>query len=53
MFSLSSCFPAKIGSNRQSAESFLVYFVLHVRKYYCITCVEMLIECNASIELEF
>ena len=42
---------AKIGTNRQSAESFLVYLVCMLDSTSCITYVEMLRECNASIEL--
>ena len=42
---------AKIGSNRQSAESFLVYLFCMLDSTSCITYVEMLRECNATIEL--
>ena len=42
---------AKIGSNRQPAESFLVYLFCMLDSTSCITYVEMLRECKASIEL--
>ena len=42
---------AKIGSNRQPAESFLVYLFCMLDSTSCITFVEMLRECKASIEL--
>ena len=42
---------AKIGSNRQSAEFFLVYLFCMLDSTSCITYVEMLRVCNASIEL--
>ena len=42
---------AKIGSNRQSAEFFLVYLFCMLDSTSCITYVEMLRVRNASIEL--
>ena len=42
---------AKIGSNRHSAEFFLVYLFCMLDSTSCITYVEMLRVCNASLEL--